>query len=259
MQCGLSGMKVTYLDWVPDGEGMTIESRVDNIEPLLPQMGNVREDGGFRSLGGRCSNIADMRHKLIKSFERTGPEFARIDVSTVVADANDPSATRFSQRTMARLLAMQLVGAGYDLKTTTRFAEQDPRTKPLIGHPAGFKGHGVAGVLLHGISTRNRKIEKITVFMQTARTLSRQYLQTHESNCGTERSLGATDQLVHRARLILLSADPQRLRDNPQLVKSLVDKLNTFETAVIGGYAGSQQAVQFSDQLVAAKSVLLPK
>lgn len=259
MQCGLSGMKVTYLDWVPDGDGMTIESRVDNIEPLLPQMSNVREDGGFRSLGGRCCNIADMRYKLINSFERTGPKFARIDVSTVVADANDPSATRFSQRTMARLLAMQLVGAGYDLKTTERFDKQDPRTKPLIGHPAGFKGYGVAGVLLNGLNTNNRKIEKVTAFMQTARTLSGQYLREHESMCGTETSLGATDQLVHRARLVLLSADPQRLRDNPQLVKSLVNKLNTFETAVIGGYAGSQEAVQFGQQLQAAKSVLLPK
>lgn len=255
-------MQVDYVRAVDAGESTSYELERDYIKSVLPLMSDVTEHGSLRTTGGRCSNIADMRYGMIHSFDRPGRKFARIDARTVVADANCERATKFSQRTLARLLAMQLIGAGYNVKSEAHFAHQDPRSHALIGTPEGFQGYKGARVLLNGIDTRVEKVEKLTGFMQTVRALSKEYLQSHEISRGANASLGSSDQLAHRARLVLLAASPQRLQANPQMVKPLVTRLNEFERAGIQKYLGAEEfahlPTELATELQAAQSALLP-
>lgn len=78
----------------------------------------------------------------------------------MVADANTYRASEFSQHTLARLLAMQLIGAGYSITSEVHFDHQNPQSQPLIGTPNGFQGNKLGGVLLHGVDTRPEKVQK---------------------------------------------------------------------------------------------------
>ncbi|MCR2746459.1 hypothetical protein [Limnobacter parvus] len=261
MQTGLWGMQVDYVRAIEAGESTSYELERDCIESVLPLMSNVNEHGSVRTIGGRCSKMADMRYFMVHSFFRPGPKFARIDPRTALADANCDRATEFSQRTLARLLAMQLIGAGYNIKSEIQFDHQDPRSQTLIGTPGGFKGYGLGKALLNGTDTHTKKVEKITAFMQGVREVSRGFLRDHEANQGVEARLGGSDQLAHRARLVLLSASPRRLQANPDIVKPLVTQLNEYERAGIRGYLDAEECAHLSADLITklqeAKPVLL--
>lgn len=263
MQNGLWGMQVSHVQTVEAGESQSFEVYQDYLHSIMPLMSGVAQDASLRTTGGRCSNMADMRYGMIHSFDRPGRKFARIDPHTVVADANCERATEFSQRTLARLLAMQLIGAGYHIKSELRFEHQDPLSQVLIGTPEGFQGYSGARVLLNGIDTRVQKVEKLTGFMQTVRTLSMEYLRSHEASHGAETGLGGSDQLAHRARLVLLAASPQRLQANPHIVKPLLIHLSEFERAGIRGHLGHAECAHspadLAIELQSAKSSLLPR
>lgn len=267
MQTGLWGMQVDYVRAIEAGESTSYELERDYIESVLPLMSAAMEYGSGRSVGGRCSTMSQIREHLINSFFRPGPKFSRIDVPTIMADANCPLATEFSQRTLTRLLAMQLIGAGYNVKSVAHFDSQDPQSRPLIGTPEGFQGYTGMKVVLNGVDTRVKKVGKITEFMQTARALAQHYLQDHIAAQGTETQLGASDQLAHRARLVLLAADPGCLQSNPDLVKPLVHSLNRFEKVRIRQYYERDPAcpaipADLSDEVLGAlrvaKPVILP-
>lgn len=261
MQTGLWGQQVKHVRDIDHGESRTTEVHDDDIQSVLPLMGYLKERGSLGTVGGRCASMASLRSCMINSFFRPGSELARIDASTVVADANTYRASEFSQHTLARLLAMQLIGAGYSITSEVHFDHQNPQSQPLIGTPNGFQGYKLGGVLLHGVDTRPKKVQKITDFMQTVRGLARGLLRQHESTQGSESRLGASDQLAHRARLVLLAANPQRLQDNPDVVKPFVITLNRFERMGINGRyeRGDMNTVAAAlvPELQAAKRVLL--
>ncbi|HEX4856072.1 MAG TPA: hypothetical protein VFV28_04625 [Limnobacter sp.] len=145
-------------------------------------------------------------------------------------EVNSPRANEYAQETMARLLAMQLIGAGFN----PRYCDQnlrlpDPR-QPIIGTPDGFQGHDFVGTVVNGLSTRKSTVTKITRFMEEVRELARQYLGIHEASLGNVESMSPSDQLVHRVRLMLLAAEPASLRLEPAAVGRVLRALNSFET-----------------------------
>lgn len=156
MQTGLWGLQVKHVRDIDHGESRTTEVYDDDIQSVLPLMGYLKERGSLGTVGGRCASMASLRSCMINSFFRPGSELARIDASTVVADANTYRASEFSQHTLARLLAMQLIGAGYSITSEVHFDHQNPQSQPLIGTPNGFQGNKL-GACCCTASTRARR------------------------------------------------------------------------------------------------------
>lgn len=188
------------------------------------------------SLGGRCSILKGMQRNLAEAVNLTDAEAFESGLpNQLMIAANSPYATEKSQRIVAGLLGMQLLGAGYNLSNSQARHMGDPTGKPILGSVQGFQGNSVAGVIMHGLDTRPEAVHNITHFMEAVRSLAGEYLSTHKLLFDTPAHLGASDQLSHRARLTLLTATPQELQENPPLVKNLLSKLDQFEQAGISG------------------------
>jgi len=161
--------------------------------------------------------------------------------SQLMIKANSQQANHSSQRTLARLLAMQLIGAGYRVRSGNALFMGDPASKPLIGAPNGFQGFTGFKVLLNGFDTRPKSVQKTINFMESVRHLAREYLLTHQMMFGNPGGLGYSDQLAHRARLTLLAANPEKLHQNSELVKNLLRELNNYEYMGMGNDASTME------------------
>lgn len=239
MQGGLWGLEIQQRQMRYEGDDSYEEYRQGPMPSILPLMSELSSSlSSQKTLGGRCSIMQNLRREMASHFHLTSGAGDRALLPTrLIDEANSPYANESSQRIMARLLAMQLIGAGYKVSRGNALFMGSPENKPIIGTEEGFQGHGVAGVLLHGLSTRPKSVRKTIEFMQPVRSLANEFLATHNILFGSPRQMGASDQLAHRARLALLAAKPQSLQNNRPLVTELLGKLDRFEKNGISGDA----------------------
>lgn len=238
MQGGLWGLEVSPRQAGAEGSNAYETFRDSRpIPSILPLMsGAASSIWSGTSLGGRCSILKGMQRNLAEAVNLTDAEAFESGLpNQLMIAANSPYATEKSQRIVAGLLGMQLLGAGYNLSNSQARHMGDPTGKPILGSVQGFQGNSVAGVIMHGLDTRPEAVHNITHFMEAVRSLAGEYLSTHKLLFDTPAHLGASDQLSHRARLTLLTATPQELQENPPLVKNLLSKLDQFEQAGISG------------------------
>jgi len=238
MQGGLWGLEVSPRQAGAEGSNAYETFRDSRpIPSILPLMSEAaRSIWSGTSLGGRCSILKGMQRNLAEAVNLTDAEAFESGLpNQLMIAANSPYATEKSQRIVAGLLGMQLLGAGYNLSNSQARHMGDPTGKPILGSVQGFQGNSVAGVIMHGLDTRPEAVHNITHFMEAVRSLAGEYLSTHKLLFDTPAHLGASDQLSHRARLTLLTATPQELQENPPLVKNLLSKLDQFEQAGISG------------------------
>lgn len=246
MQGGLWGLEISQQQIRYEGDDSYEEWRDAPIPSILPLMSEAASSiWSGTSLGGRCSILKGMRHDLASAVNLTsGEAYRSVLPNRLMTEANSPYANESSQRIVASLLAMQLIGAGYKVNHGCALRMGEPADKPIVGTVDGFQGNGIAGVVLHGMDTRPKSVQKTIRFMEAVRGLARQYLETHKMLFQRPANLGASDQLAHRARLTLLAATPRRLQANRPLVTGLLDKLDRFEQ---NGIAGNPE---FSEDLV---------
>lgn len=236
MQGGLWGLEVSPRQ--AGAEGSNSYEAFRESRPIPSVLSLMREAASSiwssTSLGGRCSILKGMQRNLAQAVNLTDAEAFESGLpNQLMIEANTPYANEKSQRIVAGLLAMQLVGAGYQISNSDARHMGDPTGKPILGSVHGFQGNGRVGVLLHGLDTRPKAVHNITHFMEAVRSLAGEYLSTHKLLFDAPAHLGASDQLSHRARLTLLTATPQELQENPPLVKNLLSKLDQFEQAGI--------------------------
>jgi hypothetical protein len=256
-QSGLWGMQVPEVREYQYGECSYYDVHQAPIQSVLPLMNRVNEDSRNDAIGKRCAAMAKLRYGLVHSLFKPNTNFDRMSVSQIMSDANVNRATVYSQKTLARLLALQLIGAGYDVNRECDFRHSDPRAKPLIGTSDGFQGFDTKRMLLSGPATRCSQVQKMTGFMGSVRNLAGQYLAAHEARAGDVRSLVNSDQLAHRGRLVMLAADPHRLQDQPEFVYNFLNQLDMFERTGIAGRSGPQGGDQLAASVIQAKRVLL--
>lgn len=257
-QSGLWGMHVEQVRYVERGESVYHEVESVPIQSVLPLMANVNHGMGNQSVGGRCFAMADLRYAMVHSLHRPHSNYERLSPADIMGDVNTGRASEYSQRTLMRLLAIQLIGAGYDVRRQCEIRNADPRQKPLLGKPDGFQGYEGGKLLLNGLATRKSQVQKMAGFMESVRGLARQYLAAHESATGNVNCLTGSDQLAHRGRLIVLAADPQRLRSQPEMVHDVLTKLDEYESDGINERHDPAQATQLANALVQAKAAWLP-
>ena len=257
-QSGLWGMHVAEVRYVERGESTYHEVEQVPIQSVLPLMADVNHGMAHGSVGSRCAAMADLRYAVVHSLHRPNSNYQRLSPADIMRDVNTRWASEYSQRTLMRLLAIQLIGAGYNVKRQCDIRNADPRAKPLIGKPEGFQGYGAGKVLLNGLETRRSQVQKMTGFMESVRGLARQYLAAHESATGRANWLTGSDQLAHRGRLIVLSADPENLRSEPEMVHEVLRSLNEYECDGISGRHDLNQATQLAFVLEQARAAWVP-
>ena len=257
-QSGLWGMHVSQVRYIERGESTYHEVESVPIQSVLPLMADVNHGMGNQSVGGRCAAMADLRYTVVHSLHRPNSNYERLSPAAIMRDVNTEMASEYSQRTLMRMLAIQLIGAGYEVGRQCEIRNADPRAKPLMGAPGGFQGYEGGKVLLNGLATRKSQVQKMAVFMESVRGLAREYLAAHESFAGDVIQLTGSDQLAHRARLLLLAADPQRLQAQPEIVHQTLATLNTYEAHSIVGDSDADEASRLVTALVQAKANLLP-
>lgn len=238
MQGGLWGLEVSSRQTGAEGsnayEAFQDSKPIQSILPLMREAASSIWSG--TSLGGRCSILKGMQRNLAEVVNLSDAEAWESSLpNQLMIEANSPYATERSQRIVAGLLGMQLIGAGYNLSNSQARHMGDPADKPILGSVHGFQGNSVAGVIMQGLDTRPEAVHNITHFMEAVRSLAGEYLSTHKLLFDAPAHLGTSDQLAHRARLTLLTATPQELQENPPLVKNFLSKLDQFEQAGISG------------------------
>lgn len=238
MQGGLWGLEVSSRQTGAEGsnayEAFQDSKPIQSIFPLMREAANSIWSG--TSLGGRCSILKGMQQNLATAVNLSDAEACESSLpNQLMIEANSPYANECSQRIVASLLAMQLIGAGYSLSNSQPRHMGDPTDRPILGSVHGFQGNSLAKVVLQGLDTRPESVRNTIHFMEAVRSLAGEYLSTHKLLFDTPAHLGASDQLSHRARLTLLTASPQELQENPPLVKNLLSKLDQFEQAGISG------------------------
>lgn len=257
-QSGFWNLTTKELHSVSHGESTYNELRDEPIKSILPLMQRVNRGYSNTSIGGRCAAMSELRHVMVHSLFKPDSQFNRLSPSTIMRDANDSRPTEYSQETMARLLAIQLIGAGYNVNKGCSPKLAGPEKMSVIGVPSGFVGNGFKKTLLNGLSTRASQVEKVADFMQTIRDLARQYLRAHEDSYKNPTK-DVSDVLSHRARLLVLAADPEKLHDKPSMVNDLLQKMDDFDVHGIAGCATRKQAESLASAFHSAKKHLLPE
>lgn len=246
MQGGLWGLEVLPRQAGAEGSNAYVTFRDSRpIPSILPLMSEAaRSIWSGTSLGGRCSILKGMQRNLARAVNRTDAEALESSLpNRLMIEANSPYANEKSQRIVTSLLAMQLIGAGYQMNNSEARHMGDPTGKPILGSVHGFQGNERVGVLLHGLDTRPDAVHDTIHFMEAVRSLAGEYLSTHKLLFNAPAHLGASDQLAHRARLTLLAATPQQLQQNPPLVKNFLHKLDQFEKNGISGDPGLSEGL----------------
>lgn len=246
MQGGLWGLEVSPRQAGAEGSNAYETFRDSRpIPSILPLMREAaRSIWSGTSLGGRCTILKGMQRNLAEAVNLTDAEASQSSLpNRLMIEANSPYANERSQRIVAGLLAMQLIGAGYQVSNYSARHMGDPTGKPILGSVHGFQGNERVGVLLQGTDTSPDAVHDTIHFMEAVRSLAGEYLSTHKLLFDTPAHLGASDQLAHRARLTLLAATPQELQQNPPLVKNLLNKLDQFEQNSVSGDPGLSEGL----------------
>lgn len=203
----------------------------NQLYALLSQM----PDFGAGTIAARLEGIQRILEQRNQLYMRSGdPEpspVAKINlIREDLAGLNQHEATVHAAKVQAGLIMMKLLAAGF-------YTHQPQYERPLdllktsgkkrIGGLNNYQGEtSVAKILYKGLQTRRTIVEKRTAMINEIIATSRQKLQEHTATFGRTEQITNGEVLFHRAKLLLLAYPVDRLGQQAQQVKRIINAMH---------------------------------
>jgi hypothetical protein len=182
---------------------------------------------------GRLARVQNLAY-LQKSFTRSDAH-DRIEqtTSTLMDIINSPTASEHSLEVSAKLIGMQFQMAGVP-KTWPTPPNKIHKIKERIDENGCFESIGnrpLKATLLLGVNGRPAVLEKRVRFVQSFQSKAQQSLAEQIRTFGETSTLTSGEDLLHRARLTLIAAPTDYLRERYQLATQICQNIDRIESS----------------------------
>jgi len=175
----------------------------------------------------RAQNLASLQRSVVgsESGDNIGQAACRL-----INEINSENASEYSLKVGAKLIGMQLQLAGIPL--WQRASGNNYKVKERIEENGCCESSGnnpFLATLLGGISGRPVKLEKSVKFLEACQRYAQQSLAEQIRTFGETHTFTSAEDLVHRAKLTLVAAPTEYLRQRPGLAIKICEKISSLE------------------------------
>lgn len=224
--------KVTVLEKDIDvfGDEHTIERVIDSTQYLSMWLNGGIGTGQSNSLRNRVMALQGIESVFVKR-EPTGSKPTQAQKAQAcqvgMANANAPEATIRSQEKLNRAFGSNLIASGFNTSQSKRFRLD----KPQLGTETARGTDGLKGTILGTPSKQS--VQNSKQFADTLREAAGVEYQKVQTAQGDVQSVHQLDQLLHRGKLLLASASPERLRTHSEQTSKLIHLLVNLDHHVL--------------------------
>lgn len=175
----------------------------------------------------RAQNLTSLQRSVLgaESGDNVGQAACRL-----INDINSENASEHSLKVGAKLIGMQFQLAGIHL--WQRASGNNYKVNERIEENGCFESIGknpFLATLLGGINGRPAKLEKSVKFLETCQRYAQQSLAEQVRTFGETHTLTSAEDLVHRAKLTLVAAPTEYLRQRPGLAINICEVISSLE------------------------------
>lgn len=204
------------------GDEHTIERVVDSTQYLSLWLKGGIGTGHSNSLRNRILTLHEIESSFLgpKNINGRLPDPAEAQACKEgMALANAPRATIQSQAMLNQAFGSNLIACGFNTSRSKNF----PLDKAQLGTESAQGAQGLRNSLLGTPSPTT--VQSSVRFTDNLREASKQEYQKVKATQGDVDSVSDHEQLLHRGKLLLASANPEQLRSQPESTSQLISLL----------------------------------